>query len=76
MLYKFQGRRGTTTDERLSDMEPKEYAEIIAQEAIESIDFMTVAEALSFDYDIDDDDVAEEVMNIITTQARAVIEDD
>lgn len=57
-------------------MEPKEYAEIIAQEAIESIDFMTVVEALSFDYDIDDDYVAEEVMNIITTQARAVIEDD
>lgn len=57
-------------------MEPKEYAEIIAQEAIESIDFMTVVEALSFDYDIDDDDVAEEVMDIITTQARAVIEDD
>ena len=57
-------------------MKPKEYAEIIAQEAVDSIDYMTVVEALSFDYDISDDDTYAAVMDIISTQAKVVISDD
>ena len=57
-------------------MELKEYAELIAQEAVDSIDYMTVVEALSFDYDISDDDTYAAVMDIISSQAKVVISDD
>lgn len=61
-------------DERLYDMDTKQVALDLAQEAIDNISFFDVSEHMEFDLDIEDRDLHNEVYDIIVQEIVAVIE--